>query len=93
MLKPFSCPECGKGFWRKFEQNRHVLTHRKDRPYACTFCSKSYTRRNHLNRHLLTHQEVDVCMLHKQKSLRMRPEDISSCRFSGNEPLDTAGCG
>ncbi|XP_069837110.1 zinc finger protein 629-like isoform X2 [Dendropsophus ebraccatus] len=53
--KPFSCPECGKGFTKKSSLVRHQIVHMGDKPFSCTVCSKSFARKSTLVEHKKTH--------------------------------------
>ena len=58
-LRRFFCGAAGcmKGFNRKDNRDRHLLTHTGEKPHTCTAlgCSMSFIQKDHLNRHLLTH--------------------------------------
>ena len=50
--KPFVCPECGKGFWRKVDLERHDTVHTKVKGHQCPRCDKKFTRKDALQRHV-----------------------------------------
>lgn len=65
-IRPYLCPECGKGFTGNSQLNSHLKTHTKERPFVCTICGKTMSKRSHLTRHLRTHTgerpfECSIC--------------------------------
>ncbi|KAM3936650.1 LOW QUALITY PROTEIN: uncharacterized protein RB166_016083 [Leptodactylus fuscus] len=52
--KPFSCPECGKGFIKKSELAKHQRIHTAEKPFSCSECGKCFA----LKKYLVTHQKI-----------------------------------
>uniref|UniRef100_A0A1D1ZEQ5 Transcription factor Sp2 n=1 Tax=Anthurium amnicola TaxID=1678845 RepID=A0A1D1ZEQ5_9ARAE len=54
--KKYNCPECGRGFNRKFNMQTHRQTHDPNRvkPFACEHpnCGSRFTRKHDLKRHI-----------------------------------------
>ncbi|CAI2173603.1 17122_t:CDS:1 [Funneliformis geosporum] len=54
--KKYNCPDCGRGFNRKFNMQTHRLTHDPNRvkPFACDHpnCGSRFTRKHDLKRHI-----------------------------------------
>jgi hypothetical protein len=54
--KKYNCPECGRGFNRKFNMQTHRATHDPNRikPFACEHpnCGSRFTRKHDLKRHI-----------------------------------------
>ncbi|XP_066449304.1 oocyte zinc finger protein XlCOF8.4-like [Eleutherodactylus coqui] len=55
--KPFSCPECGKGFTNKVNLLRHVRIHTGEKPFSCDECQKCFMKKSGLVRHQRIHTE------------------------------------
>ncbi|KAF0471624.1 c2h2 transcription factor [Gigaspora margarita] len=54
--KKYNCPDCGRGFNRKFNMQTHRTTHDPNRikPFACDHpnCGSRFTRKHDLKRHI-----------------------------------------
>ncbi|XP_014296175.1 zinc finger protein 678-like [Microplitis demolitor] len=62
----FTCSECGKSFFKKFDLKSHIRTHTNERPYACKTCGKSFHHQSHIIRHERVHSgerpyTCDIC--------------------------------
>ncbi|XP_013990324.2 zinc finger protein 771-like isoform X1 [Salmo salar] len=60
--KPFSCPQCRKGFGTKNGCNNHLLVvHSTDKPFKCTDCRKVFAMRNSLAKHRVLNPTLHTC--------------------------------
>ena len=49
----FTCTDCGKQFTKRFNLNRHQLTHTNDKEkFPCSRCEKTFTSKGQLGRHM-----------------------------------------
>lgn len=53
--RPFTCPQCGRGFGRKAHLARHLLVHSGTRPHACARCGRRFSSKTNLGRHQAVH--------------------------------------
>ena len=49
----FKCTLCGRGFDRKGNLSRHLLTHTGEKPFHCSFCSYRCSRMDALKSHMI----------------------------------------
>ena len=65
--KTFYCSYCDKGFTRKFNYEKHILTNHSDKKeeFECSDCQKTFSSQSNLTRHTKTkhtpHQKEYVC--------------------------------
>uniref|UniRef100_A0A673YVW1 C2H2-type domain-containing protein n=1 Tax=Salmo trutta TaxID=8032 RepID=A0A673YVW1_SALTR len=60
--KPFSCPQCGKGFGTKTGCNNHLLeVHSTDKPFKCTDCRKKFALRKGFVKHRDLNPTLHTC--------------------------------
>uniref|UniRef100_A0A3Q2D354 C2H2-type domain-containing protein n=2 Tax=Cyprinodon variegatus TaxID=28743 RepID=A0A3Q2D354_CYPVA len=55
--RPYTCPQCGKGFAQPNNLRVHLLVHTGERRYRCTLCGKSFISSSHLKRHRTVHTQ------------------------------------
>uniref|UniRef100_A0A8C6XNX1 C2H2-type domain-containing protein n=1 Tax=Naja naja TaxID=35670 RepID=A0A8C6XNX1_NAJNA len=58
-LRPFPCPECGKGFLDLAGLRKHERIHSGVCPHACPHCSKAFLGASDLRKHLKTHVALE----------------------------------
>jgi len=50
--RPYVCTDCGAGFVRKHDLNRHGKIHSGIKNYKCPYCDRAFSRNDALSRHL-----------------------------------------
>jgi KRAB domain-containing zinc finger protein len=61
----FKCTLCPKGFFKKQQLSRHILSHSNVKPFKCDRCGIAYKTKDLLIKHLNKHKEVktQVCTI------------------------------
>ncbi|XP_068112329.1 oocyte zinc finger protein XlCOF22-like isoform X2 [Hyperolius riggenbachi] len=93
--RPFSCAECGKGFFDKGNLVRHNRRHTGERPFLCSECGKDFINKQEL-------------LIHQRRHTGERPFSCSECgkgfidkghllrhqrRHTGERPFLCSECG
>ena len=60
--RPFKCVDCDMTFVRRYDLNRHAITHTKQKPFICEWCGHGFTQKGSMDKH-----KRDFC--------RARPQD------------------
>uniref|UniRef100_A0A671LXN3 C2H2-type domain-containing protein n=1 Tax=Sinocyclocheilus anshuiensis TaxID=1608454 RepID=A0A671LXN3_9TELE len=58
--RPYTCPQCGKGFYCNSHLISHQRSHTGEKPYSCEECGKSYSHLNSLKLHQRSHTEEEA---------------------------------
>ncbi|XP_073467489.1 uncharacterized protein [Aquarana catesbeiana] len=53
--KRFSCTECGKCYYSKYNLNVHIRSHTGEKPYSCPECGKCFSEKSSLSKHQRSH--------------------------------------
>ncbi|XP_074528621.1 uncharacterized protein LOC141791855 [Halichoeres trimaculatus] len=56
-LRPFSCSECDKRFYKKGALNSHMFVHNQERPFSCSECGKRFYKKGALKSHMFVHTQ------------------------------------
>lgn len=64
LQRPYICNVCGYSTVKKYNINRHVLTHTGEKPFSCPHCSFRTARKINVHKHLLR--------AHREKLLKPR---------------------
>ncbi|GBP75185.1 Zinc finger protein 226 [Eumeta japonica] len=59
-VRPYICPNCGRGFKRKEHLNIHRTLHSGIKKEICPECQRSFYREDHLKKHLQVHRKHDI---------------------------------
>ena len=77
--KNFTCPECGKGFFKRSQLRIHLRTHTGERPFACLYCQMTFKKNHHAKRHMRQVHKMEPPPLQRGRS---------SAKYDPPAPLD-----
>ncbi|KAH6931163.1 hypothetical protein HPB50_022594 [Hyalomma asiaticum] len=63
--KPHVCNQCGKGFTRREDLNRHSVLHTGEKPFQCPTCHKRFAIKPSLKIHMVTHTKEEPRSCHE----------------------------
>ncbi|XP_070392971.1 oocyte zinc finger protein XlCOF6-like isoform X2 [Dermacentor albipictus] len=63
--KPHVCEDCGKGFTRREDLNRHSVLHTGEKPFQCPTCHKRFAIKPSLKIHMVTHTKEEPRSCHE----------------------------
>nr|XP_054926046.1 zinc finger protein 678-like [Dermacentor andersoni] len=63
--KPHVCEDCGKGFTRLEDLNRHLVLHTGEKPFQCPTCHKRFAIKPSLKIHMVTHTKEEPRSCHE----------------------------
>ncbi|XP_065295298.1 zinc finger protein 2-like isoform X2 [Dermacentor albipictus] len=63
--KPHVCEDCGKGFTRRDDLNRHSVLHTGEKPFQCPTCHKRFAFKPSLKTHMVTHTKEEPQSCHE----------------------------
>lgn len=89
-VAPHVCTQCGAGFRRNTDLQRHtrtIHTSESQRPWPCTHCGRRFGRSDALKRHLSSRKRNDGCT---PGSSRASSPSLSAGNSNGDGDADTA---
>ncbi|XP_071968932.1 uncharacterized protein [Engystomops pustulosus] len=94
-VKPFSCPECGKGFSLKQSLVRHRKFHFEEKPFSCTECGKCFNQKGDFLTHQRSHTgERPYSCSYCGKSFNWKSGLVRHERgHTGEKPFSCLECG
>lgn len=63
--KSYVCEDCGKGFTRREDLNRHSVLHTGEKPFQCPTCHKRFAIKPSLKIHMVTHTKEEPRSCHE----------------------------
>ncbi|XP_061564940.1 zinc finger protein 3 homolog [Cololabis saira] len=91
----FSCCECGRQFFCKYNLKRHMQVHSVEKPFGCKDCDKIFLRKTYLKAHMRVHRgekpyECDDCGKRFCKSSNLKRH---MGVHTGEKPFNCSHCG
>jgi len=84
-LLPKQCSICNKSFRGKFDLNRHIRCHTKEKPFMCIICQKTFSQRSNGNTHVKLRHPLN---LEKYENVIIKKPPNTESFVSQSEPIE-----
>nr|XP_057925665.1 gastrula zinc finger protein XlCGF8.2DB-like isoform X1 [Doryrhamphus excisus] len=90
-----TCSVCAKGFPKKGDLGRHMLTHTGEKPFICSVCGKSFHQKSNIITHMRTHtgEKPFVCSVCGDKFAQRSTLKKHMKTHTGEKPFSCSVCG
>ncbi len=75
--KPYSCPQCGKGFHQHGNLKVHMKIHTGESLFTCQQCGKRFKRKGNLNDHMRVHTGESLSPASSVERISLRKEALT----------------